>query len=56
MARYPALPTPERPRGTTEEKVDKMYTYLWLTIERLNTIIDNLNKEASANVDRTNRQ
>ena len=50
MARFPALPTPERPRGTAEEKIDRMYIYLWQLVEKLNILIDILNKEEKNNV------
>lgn len=47
MARYPEVQMPERPRGATEEKIDKVYVYLWQLAEQLNNIINTLNKEAT---------
>lgn len=49
MARYPEVPMPERPRGTTEQKIDRIYTNQWQLAELLNNIINILNKEASKN-------
>lgn len=49
MARYPEVQMPERPRGTTEQQVEKLYSTLWRTVEQLNNIINILNKEASKN-------
>lgn len=49
MARYPAVQTPERPRGTPEQQIDRIYRYLWQLAEVLNNLIDTLNKEANTN-------
>lgn len=49
MARYPEVQMPERPRGTPEQQVEKLYSALWRTVEQLNNIINILNKEASKN-------
>ena len=46
MARYPEVPMPERPRGTVEQKIERMYSYLWQLAEVLNNIISMLDKEA----------
>lgn len=45
MARYPAVPTPERPRGTVEEQIRSLYRSLWQIAETLETIVNTLNKE-----------
>ena len=45
MARYPEVPMPERPRGTTEDQLKRMYTYLWQLAETLNNIVNTLEKE-----------
>lgn len=49
MARIAEVRMPERPRGTTEQKIDMLYSYLWQLAEQLNNIINALNKEASSN-------
>lgn len=49
MARYQEVPMPERPRGTTEQQINTLYTALWRLTEQLNSIINTLNKEAKNN-------
>lgn len=49
MARIAEVRMPERPRGTTEQKIEMLYSYLWQLAEQLNNIINALNKEASSN-------
>lgn len=44
MARYPDLPMPERPRGTPEQSIERLYSQLWQLVEALNNIIHDLNK------------
>ena len=53
MARFPEVQMPERPRGATEEKIDKVYVYLVQLSEQLNIIINILNKEGSGNGNKT---
>lgn len=49
MARYPEVPTPERPRGTPEQQIERLYRYLWQMAETINNIINTLNKEDKSN-------
>lgn len=44
MAKYPEVPMPERPRGTPEQQINQLYTYLWRLAETLNIIINTLEK------------
>ncbi len=49
MARYPVVQTPERPRGTPEQKIDMLYRTLWQLVEELNNIINTMNREGTSN-------
>lgn len=49
MARFPALPTPERPRGTDEQKIERLYSYIWQLVEQLNNALNLIDKEMSKN-------
>ena len=49
MARYQDLPMPERPRGTEEQKIDRLYSYLWQLVEQLNNILHQIAREAESN-------
>ena len=46
MARYPVVQMPERPRGDVDEKIDRIYRYLWQLAETLSNMINTLEKEA----------
>lgn len=49
MARYQDLPMPERPRGTEEQKIDRLYSYLWQLVEQLNNTLHQIAREAESN-------
>lgn len=49
MARYPELPMPERPRGTEQEQINRLYSALWQMTEQLNNIIHMMNKGVNEN-------
>jgi hypothetical protein len=48
MARFPDLPMPERPRGTPEQEIAKMHSYLWQLAEALNNALSLIDKAMAA--------
>ena len=48
MARFPDLPMPERPRGTPEQEIAKMHSYLWQLAEALNNALSLIDKAMTA--------
>lgn len=49
MARFPEVRIPEKPRGTPEQQIEKLYSQMWQLVEQLNNIINILNKEGNNN-------
>lgn len=47
MARYQRVQMPERPRGTPEEALERLYRYLYQMAETINHVIDKLDREAA---------
>lgn len=52
MAAYPEVPMPERPRGTTEEQIARLYRDLWQIAETMNNILQMMQREAKRNGDK----
>lgn len=48
MARFPDLPMPERPRGTPEQEITRMHSYLWQLAEALNNALSLIDKALTA--------
>lgn len=48
MARFPDLPMPERPRGTPEQEITRLHSYLWQLAEALNNALSLIDKAMTA--------
>lgn len=48
MARFPDLQMPERPRGTPEQEINRLYSYLWQLAEALNNALSAIDKALTA--------